>query len=535
MRQKNPFLLALAIMLAAVLVLQACSSGGNGNNEGKTNDAASSAPSESPSGDNAAAAPAASELKPYQVSIVYFGTPQADDGLVEEKLNEFFKEKINATVKLQPIAPSDYQNRTELMMNTGEKMDLVFTTSWLNYFGNVTKGAFLELDELLEKHGQGIKQELHPLYLEAPRMKGKLYAVPTNKEITQGQSFTYRKDIVDKYSIPIDTINKWADLEPWYEKIGKEEPGLTNLYLAGGSGNAGGGIHMMFETNSNYRPIGPTPGKTQMFLMDYTSEDMQVKTILDPELVDINKKEFELFRSYYEKGYINADAGTSKTDAADLRRQGKLWMSSGVWKPGSDIEIKIADNNQFDYVSHVVTEPIVTTDLATGSMFSISRTSEDPERAMMVLNYLHTDPYVINLIVHGIEGKHYKKVGDNRIEPIADSGYGSTALFWVIGNQMLNYLKPGQPDDLYINWKKFNDEAVRFPLMGFVFDDSKVKNEIAELTAVVSEYKILATGAVANPSKMIDERNARLKTAGIEKVQAELQAQIDTWRQENNK
>ena len=116
-----------------------------------------------------------------------------------------------------------------------------------------------------------------------------------------------------------------------------------------------------------------------------------------------------------------------------------------------------------------------------------------------------------------LEAVHHA-VGDNRIEPIADSGYGSTALFWVIGNQMLNYLKPGQPDDLYINWKKFNDEAVRFPLMGFVFDDSKVKNEIAELTAVVSEYKILSTGAVANPSKMIDERNARLKTAGIEKV-----------------
>ncbi|MEK3885174.1 ABC transporter substrate-binding protein [Paenibacillus sp. PL2-23] len=532
MRQKKSFLIALAIMLAAMLVLQACSSGSNSTNS-KTNNTATNAPSASPSADNTGEKPAASDLKPYQVSIVYFGTPQADDGLVEEKLNEFFKEKINATVKLQPIAPSDYQNRTELMMNTGEKMDLVFTTSWLNYFGNVTKGAFLELDELLDKHGQGIKESLHPLYLEAPRMKGKLYAVPTNKEITQGQSFTYRKDIVDKYDIPIESINKWADLEPWFEKMSKEEPGLMNLYIAGASGNAGGGIHMMFETNSNYRPIGPTPGKTQMFFVDYTASEMKVKSLLDPELVDINKKEFELFRGYYEKGYINSDAATSKTDAGDLRRQGKMWMQSGVWKPGSDIETKIADNNQFDYVSHVVTEPIVTTDLATGSMFSISRTSEDPERAMMVLNYLHTDPYVINLIVHGIEGKHYKKVGENRIEPIADSGYGSTALFWVIGSQMLNYLKPGQPDDLYTNWKKFNDEAVRFPLMGFVFDDTNVKSEISELIAVITEYKILSTGAVENPSKVIDERNAKLKAAGIEKVQAEIQAQIDAWWADN--
>ncbi|QNK58754.1 ABC transporter substrate-binding protein [Paenibacillus sp. PAMC21692] len=532
MRQKKSFLIALAIMLAAMLVLQACASDGKESGTNKTNEA-TTAPSKQPDAGAETSKPTDAELKPYQVSIVYFGTPEADGALVEEKLNEFFKEKINATVKLVPIAASEYQNRTELMMNTGEKMDLVFSASWLNYFGNVTKGAFLELDELLDKHGQGIKETLHPLYLEAPRMKGKLYAVPTNKEITQGQSFTYRKDIVDKYNIPIETINKWEDLEPWYEKIAKEEKGMTNLYMSGGSGNSGGGIHMMYETNSNYRPVGPTPGKTQMFLVDYTAPKMEVKSILDPELVAIDKKEFELFRKYYEKGYINPDAGTSKTSAGDLRRQGKLWMSSGVWKPGSDIEVKIADNNLYDYVSHVVTEPIVTTDLAAGSMFSISRTSEDPERAMMVLNYLHTDPYVINLIVHGIEGKHYNKVGDNRIEPIADSGYGTSALFWVIGSQMLNYLKPGQPDDLYINWKKFNEEAVRFPLMGFVFDDSKVKNEIAELTAVISEYKILATGAVANPSKVVDERNEKLKTAGIEKVQAELQAQIDAWWADN--
>ncbi len=532
MRQRRPIAVVMAVLLAAMLVLQACSS--NNNNQANESPASGSpSANASESAKPSETAPPASQLKPYEVSIVYFGTPEADVALVEEKLNEFFKEKINATVKLQPISASDYQNRTELMMNTGEKMDLVFTASWLNYFGNVTKGAFLELDELLDKHGQGIKDTIHPLYLEAPRLKGKLYAVPTNKEITQGQSFTYRKDIVDKYDIPIETINKWADLEPWFEKMGKQEPGMTNLFLSGGSGNSGGGIYMMFETNSDYRPIGPMPGKTQMFFVDYTSSDVKVKTVLDPELVNINKKELELFRKYYEKGYINSDAATSKTNAADLRRQGKLWMSSGVWKPGSDIEVKIADNNLYDYVSHVVTEPIVTTDLATGSMMSISRTSEDPERAMMVLNYLHTDPYVINLIVHGIEGKHYKKVGDNRIEPIADSGYGASALFWVIGSQMLNYLKPGQPDDLYESWKKFNDEAVRFPLMGFVFDDTNVKNEVAQLTGIIAEYKTIATGALPNPSKLLDERNAKLKSAGIEKVQAELQTQIDAWLADN--
>lgn len=529
MKRRKSIMMMLVLVLVFAMFLQACSN--NGGNNGTTNNQGNNSSS---SGGNSngkepeKSEPEKPELKPYEVSITYFGSPQKDDALIEEKLNEFFKEKINATVKLQPFSKSDYQTKTELMMNTGEKTDIMFTASWLNFFGNVTKGAYLELDELLEEHGQGIKELLHPLYLEAPRMDGKLYAIPTNKEITQGKAYTYRKDIVDKYEIPIEEINSDADLEPWYELIKQEEPEMINRFVNGGSGNFGGGF-MMYEANSNYRPIGPVPAKQPMFLMDYTTDAMEVKTVLDPEIVDINKKEVELFRHYYEQGYINPDAATSTTEISDLRRQGKIWMQPATWKPGSDIEMANSDNNVYEYVSHVVEEPIVTTDLATGSMFAISRTSEDPERAMMVLNYLHTDPYVINLIVNGIENKHYKKVGDNRIEPIADSGYGSEALFWVIGNQLLNYLKPGQPDDLYINWQKFNEEAKRFPLIGFVFDDSNVKNEISQMTTIVKEYSSIYTGAVNNPTQLLEERNEQLKAAGIERVAEELQAQIDEW------
>lgn len=463
------------------------------------------------------------ELEPYEVSIVYFGTPQRDDALVEEKINEYLKEQINTTIDMRPIASSEYKQKTELMLNTGEAVDLMFTASWLGFNSNVSKGAFLELDELLDKHGQGIKESLHPLYLEAPRYKGKLYAIPTNKEITQGLSLTYRKDIVDKYQIPIEEINTMDDLEPWFKLLKQEEPNLILNYVAGAGDN------LMYETKSNFRPIGPTPGGMKLFLYDYKEAgEVKIKSVIEPEIVDINKNEYELYRKYYEQGYINSDAATTTTNISDLRKQGKIWMQRAVWKPGADIELKIATDNQYDFVSHVVEEPIVTTELATGSMMSISRTSKNPERAMMVLNYLHTDPYVINLIVNGIEDKHYTKVGDNRIEPIADSGY-TTALFWVIGNQLLNYLKPEQPDDLYTGWREFNDNAARSPLLGFVFDDTQVKNELTQLTAIVNEYNTISSGAIPNPSKLLDERNEKFKAAGIEKVRDELQAQISSW------
>ncbi|MBW7453292.1 ABC transporter substrate-binding protein [Paenibacillus sepulcri] len=537
MKQRKMVWPALLLSLLVLTVfLQACSGREGRGNPGQANSPADTGGNQQPADSSPATSPAepadsaAADLAPYEVSIVYFGKPQRDGALVEAKMSEYLKEKINATVKLRPIASSDYQTKTELMMNTGESMDLVFTASWLNYFGNITKGAFLELDELLDKHGQGIKETINSKYLEAPRLNGKLYAIPTNKEITQGKSWTYRKDIVDKYNIPIEQIQTISDLEPWFKVLKEKEPGLIINFV----GNSIGGSGMMYETRSNFRPIGPTPNQVPLFLIDYTSQDIQVKTVLDQEIVSIIKPEYELMRSFFEKGYTNADAGTTKANIGDLRKQGKIWIQGAVWKPGADIELKLSTDNKYDFVSHVVEEPIVTTDLATGSMMSISRTSQDPERAMMVLNLLHTDPYLINLMVHGIEDMHYKKTVDNRIEWIPDSGYQS-GISWVVGSQMLNYLLPGQPDDLYENWKTFNDEAKAFPLMGFVFDDTKVKPEVAQLTSIITEYSMIATGAVPEPSKMVDERNVKLKDAGIEKVAAELQTQIDAWRAANNK
>lgn len=518
MKQKKITLhILLSLVVVFVMFLSACSSNnGGGSSSATTSGAQNGEP----------------ELAPYEVKLTYFGTPQADDALVEEELSKYFKEKINATIKLEPISNSDYQQRTELAMNTGEKMDLVFSASWLAFFSNITKGAYLELDELLEKHGQGIKERLNPLYLEAPRLEGKLYAIPTNKEITQGTAYTYREDIVEKYDVPIEEINKLEDFEPWLQIIKENEPEIIPYFVGGGR------VPALLYNESPYRMVEPQPAAVPMFFINTLqtdSDELEVHVISDPEIVAIDKAGYAVYRDFYEKGYINADSATTKVNVGDYRKQGKLWVQNVVWKPGYDEIQEAGDNFMYEYISHVVEEPVVTTSLATGSMMSISRTSNDPERAMMVLNALHTDPYVVNLIVNGIEGKHYKKVGDNRIEQIPDSGYGKTALNWVIGNQLLNYLRPGEPDTLYQDWEKFNNEAKRFPLLGFVFNDSNVKSEITNLTAVANEYDMISSGAFDNPGELVDERNQRLLDAGLLKVKEELQKQINEWWALNKK
>ena len=65
-------------------------------------------------------------------------------------------------------------------------------------------------------------------------------------------------------------------------------------------------------------------------------------------------------------------------------------------------------------------------------------------------------------------------------------------------------------------------------MFGFTFSNDKVKTEISQISQVIQKYPSLKTGAEPVESywdKMINE----LKKAGVDKVIAEAQAQIDEF------
>ena len=54
-----------------------------------------------------------------------------------------------------------------------------------------------------------------------------------------------------------------------------------------------------------------------------------------------------------------------------------------------------------------------------GSMQAISANSKYPEKAMEFLNLLNTDPTLRNMVDSGIEGVHYKKLDNDKMENLA--------------------------------------------------------------------------------------------------------------------
>lgn len=178
----------------------------------------------------------------------------------------------------------------------------------------------------------------------------------------------------------------------------------------------------------------------------------------------------------------------------------------------------------------VIDPPYVNTSNVIATMNCISANSKNPELAMQFINMMDTDKNgIYNLICYGIEGVHYNKVGENRIEKIEDSGYDPNSS-WQFGNNLNAYLLPGQEDDLWKQTEEINNSAVVSKLLGFSLNTEPIATELAACTAAVSEYIGTLTSGAVDPDTVLPEFLSKLKAADVDKVIAEVQRQIDEWK-----
>ena len=111
--------------------------------------------------------------------------------LVQNKMNEYLKSKINAKIKFVGIPAADYENKMNTMLSAGEPVDIVYTSFWANpYFKGVSKGFFAPLDELISEYGVALKAAEDPDLFEGIRFGGKIYAVPVNMSYVYQQAYS---------------------------------------------------------------------------------------------------------------------------------------------------------------------------------------------------------------------------------------------------------------------------------------------------------------------------------------------------------
>ncbi|MGM0880766.1 MAG: ABC transporter substrate-binding protein [Bacillota bacterium] len=511
-KNRNAAKSILLLALAFTMLITACSNGGNnGKNSTNSGNAGTVADGENGNGSGA--------LKPVELVMVFpVGGEPKDMKLISDEINKMTKEKINATVKLIPIGFGAWSQQKTLMMSGNEQVDLI-VSGLGTYSQDVAKGQFLELDGYLAEQGQGVTEaldSLDPAFLNATRIDGKIYAVPSIRDLAADYGITMRKDLVDKYNIDTTAIKSLDDLDAVFKIIKDNEPGIIPTVKYGLS-------ILDIYVGSFFDTLGDGFG----VLPGHDNGLKVVNMYETPEYAEM----LNTVRRWNQAGYIAKDAATSTETQYNLVKSGKAFSFISHMKPG--IETQESRTTGKEMVSIHFRPAVTATSNITSIMWSLARSSKDPERAMMLLNMMYTDKDFINLLDYGIEDKHYVKVSDNVIDypqgvDATNSGY-NLQMGWMFGNQSLSHIWNGDDPELWNQLAEFNKNAIKSKALGFTFNADAVKTEIAAVTNVQNQYKIALETGTVDPVAKLPEFIKQLKTAGIDKIIAEKQKQLDAW------
>ena len=113
------------------------------------------------------------------------------------------------------------------------------------------------------------------------------------------------------------------------------------------------------------------------------------------------------------------------------------------------------------------------------------------------------------------------------------SYYDNPGTAWMFGNQMNTYLWSNEDPQKWEKFKAFNESSTKSPALGFVWDPTNVKNEVAACANVKTEFNApLFTGSI-DPEKYLPQYIQKMKEAGLDKIIAEKQKQLDEWAASN--
>lgn len=435
----------------------------------------------------------------YEINWFMIGDAQNDVSSVEEAVNAYLKDKINATVKMNCLPSAQYKQKVGTMINANEYFDLCFVSAWmLEYTNNARAGAFVDLTDYMDTYLKDAAEVIDDVLIKGSKVDGRLYAWPTYKEVGTCYGWIYRKDLADKYNIDMSQYHSYEELEPVLKLIKENEPDITYPL----DWSTDGTPAQKFRLNNYVCQDGLFPDEHAMNI--YDTEEFA--------------KACATARDFYQKGYVRPDVLTA-TDRTARMSEGKTFVICSAVKPGKAQEWFVNSPYEFAEECYAFQKPCVDYAPGTGSMQAVSATSKNPARVMRFLNLLNTDPYLKNLIVHGIEGKHYTKIDDKTVEPIGGSGYDMYKQSYAIGNIFLDYLLPEEPADKYEKLKEYNEIAADSRTNYFVLsEDPELERLQQEVKAVVDKYrKQCITGAI-DPESVLPEFRQQLEVVGMPRM-----------------
>ncbi len=443
-------------------------------------------------------------------------TNESDSGIVQDAMNAYLKKQgKDFTVGLDPT--QNYDQAMTLAMSANSAKDVFFTAPWANdYYRNVGNGNLLALDDLLPVHAPKLWASLPSSVWDAARVNGKIYAVINQQRFPKLWGFVVQQKLAEQHKLDLATVNTFGDLEPFLASVKQANSGITPFAT-----DLIADCTVFRPEIQGWDPVAGIYG----LAVKYDDASLQVFNMYDtPEF----RASAALIRTWHNKGYTVASP-PSQADMNSKMNAAQIAVNSGQYAPSGAQFFPYATIGK-----SLVPRPILNTDGVCATLNGIRHDTPNAQQAVEFLEMMNTDKDFYNLACFGIEGTHY--VFTDKTLGVVGPPPGQTAatskwnpnLDWAFGNQFNAYYRD-IADAKAHRWDveaAINKSAVVSKAIGFAVDTSKIKTQVATVSAAMGEYLPQVLNGLIDADKGVSQLLSRLDQAGLPVIMKEVQAQL---------
>jgi putative aldouronate transport system substrate-binding protein len=451
--------------------------------------------------------------------------PAGMDQVLAEAEKRMAAEGTDVKLEVTFIPWSDLNQKTQIVLASGENIDLIFDAPWLHLPQMVAKGYYEDLGPLLAKNGRHVLKAIPQALLDANEYDGKLVALPLTNAYLSGRQYYVRQDIREKLGVaPIKT---WDELVKFAYLVKQKMPSVMPFESIGGGGGFNWGItYLSLDAKSKILGIQGSNNYT-LYLKNNDGKIYDIFETKEPAIYDL----FKQARKFYKDGIFDPDV-LSITNGTAAIESGKYAIVSttdfGVSEQSQANMAKNVPGAKYEMVTFWSAKPgDYVSDFKAWNFIAVPKVSKNKDLAIKFLDWVMSSQDNYDLLAYGIKGKHWEPVGNDAYRAVGtDYSYFPFAWIW---NTTYDRLNAATPKEMELNkYLRVASNFTQSKLLGFTWDPSPVSNEVSRLAALESKYWPLLIQGVADTDQTFASYK---KEAGevAKKIQVEYQKQVDAF------